>query len=86
VGAPSCAIAAVAAAGLALHVLRNYQGPAKAWLAMGIALLAIGPWILWEVFAAPAFDLSVGERTIDYEFRDTAYAHDFAALNPQSDE
>ena len=53
---------------------------------MGIALLAIGPWILWEVFAAPAFDLSVGEKKIDYEFRDEACAREFAALNPKSDE
>ncbi|MBI5549487.1 MAG: hypothetical protein HY901_36840 [Deltaproteobacteria bacterium] len=69
---------------LALRVLRHYEGSGKSWLAMGLALLAISPWFLWQMFSAPAFDLTVGDKKVDYEFRDQVYASEFAELNGEA--
>jgi len=72
--------------GLALYLLRWYQGPFKRWFALGIALICLLPVILWEVFFPRPIDLTAYADTVDYEFRDPEYAEEFAELNLPSRE
>lgn len=74
---------AIAGVAIAVHVLRSDGGRAKTWLAMGVALAAMAPLALWETFSAPAFDLFVGDKNVDYQFLDEALAQEFDALNPK---
>ena len=49
----------------------------------GLALLAgSAPVVLWWVLRPPAFDLTVGKQSIDYEFASRDYALRFLAANP----
>jgi len=71
----------VAGVALAMWLLSDDGGPAKRWLAMGVALLGIAPFVLWQVFFPPAIDITCYSETIEYEFRDGMYAMAFALLN-----
>ena len=62
-------------------MLRNYRGPLKKWLAMGLALACLAPVFLWEALRPAAIDLTAYADSVDYEFRDADYAHEFAALD-----
>jgi hypothetical protein len=75
------AAGAVAGVGLAMSLLRWYQGPLKRWLVLGIALVCLLPVILWETFFPRPFEMTAFSDTVDYEFRDSGYAKEFAALN-----
>lgn len=66
---------------LAMYLLGTFTSPLRKWLAMGIALLCLLPVVLWESLVPLAIDLTAYSETIDYEFRDAAYAYEFAALN-----
>jgi hypothetical protein len=72
---------AVAGAVVAVALLQWYRGPMRRWLAMGITLVCMLPYILWETFSPPPFGLTAFAETVDYEFRDAGYAAEFAALN-----
>jgi hypothetical protein len=63
------------------YLLAAYRGPFKRWLALGIALVCLLPMILWETFVPPPIDLTAFSDTVDYEFRNTEYAAEFASLN-----
>lgn len=65
----------------AFHFLDGYQGPFKRWLVMGIVLVSLLPWLLWEIAAPPPIDLTASSTTVQYEFRDEEYAAEFLALN-----
>ena len=47
----------------------------------GVALLAVVPQFAWRIFHPPPFDVTAGDREIEYEFASAAYAREFAALN-----
>jgi hypothetical protein len=66
---------------VAVYVLGSLRGPLKRWLALGIALLCMAPWFAWELFFPRPIDLTAHAKTVDYEFRDEAYAEAFAELN-----
>lgn len=76
---------AIAAAGvaLAIWILGSYAGPFRKWLAVGIVIVFMSPYILWGVFFPPAFDMTCFAKTVDYEFEDEAYAYEFAELNAE---
>jgi hypothetical protein len=58
------------------------SGPhGRKWLAMGVAVLLILPFSLWEVFFPPPIEITAYAKTTDYEFRDADYAEEFARLN-----
>lgn len=40
------------------------------------------PYILWWVFRPPAFDMTVGDDYVEYEFANGRYARRFAESNP----
>jgi len=75
------AAVAVAGVAVAMSLLQWYRGPFKRWLVLGIALVCLLPVILWETFFPRPFDMTAFSDTMDYEFRDSAYAEEFAALN-----
>ncbi len=66
---------------VAFVVLQWYKGPLRGWLALGIALLCMVPFFLWETIFPPPIDLTAYSETVDYEFLDESYAREFAALN-----
>ena len=57
----------------------------RKWAAMGLLLLCISPWFLWEVFFPPSFEITAYSESVDYEFRDSFYAHEFADLNQDAE-
>lgn len=66
---------------VAMWVLASYRGPLRKWLAMLIALVCCLPFLLWEALFPPPFDITCFKNTVDYEFRDPAYAAEFESLN-----
>ncbi len=50
---------------------------------MAVSVLALQ---IWQLNHPPSFDVTVGDRTVEYEFRDAGYAAEFAALNSDSPE
>ncbi|MEO1998678.1 MAG: hypothetical protein ABGZ17_25820 [Planctomycetaceae bacterium] len=53
----------------------------RKWVAMALILVCAAPWFFWEVFFPPSIDITAYSESVDYEFRDSDYAHDFADLN-----
>jgi hypothetical protein len=47
----------------------------------GLVLVALSPWILFEVFFPRCFDVTARGEWIDYEFASAEYAKEFALLN-----
>jgi hypothetical protein len=62
-------------------LLQWYEGPLKRWLMMGVALVCLLPVFVWEELVPRPFDLTAYSNTVDYEFRDSDYAIEFALLN-----
>jgi hypothetical protein len=48
---------------------------------IGLALLAFLPLLVWEHVFPPALDMTAYSETVDYDFRDAAYAEEFQKLN-----
>jgi hypothetical protein len=48
----------------------------------GGAFVFMIPYILWCVFMPPAFDMTVGDGYVEYEFADERYARMFVSDNP----
>ena len=67
--------------GVAVWLLHGQRVPFRQWLALGIALACMLPYLLWEVCFPRPIDLTAYSETVDYEFRDAGYAEEFAALN-----
>jgi hypothetical protein len=65
----------------AIAVLGSERFAGRRWVALAIVGIFLLPWLLWEVFSPRRFDVTVAEDTVCYEFRDAAYAREFAALN-----
>lgn len=55
--------------------------PWDRWAAVGLIIACISPLAFWEVLFPPVFDVTAKGDTVDYEFRDPAYAVEFANLN-----
>ena len=55
--------------------------PIRKWVAMGSIFVCLTPYLLWETFFPPSIDITAYSNSIDYEFRDSDYAYEFAALN-----
>lgn len=53
----------------------------KRWTVLGLAIVCLLPFILFEIFFAPAFQITAYSGSVDYEFADWDYAYDFALLN-----
>lgn len=67
--------------GVGFSVLQWYHGPLKKWLVLTFALACLLPVMLWETLFPRPIDLTAYSTTVDYEFRDAAYAQEFVALN-----
>ena len=55
------------------------------WVAMGMMLICILPLIIWEVVFPPSIDITAYSKSVDYEFRDSGYAEEFAELNQDAE-
>ena len=64
---------------------RNLFLEFRKWIIMGVILLCSAPYFLWEVFFPPAIDITAFKDSVDYEFADEDYAHDFAMLNVEAE-
>jgi hypothetical protein len=51
------------------------------WVAMGMILVCLAPYFLWETFFPPAIDITAYKNSVDYEFKSRDFAYDFAELN-----
>lgn len=72
----------IAAGGVAWQFRDSVEGRGLRKLALvGIAIVALAPFIVWEVFRPPYFDITANSKDVDYEFQSEAYAHEFATLN-----
>ncbi len=65
----------------AFYVLHGVQGGWKRPVMVGIVIVSLLPLCLWELLTPRPIDLTAYSETVDYEFRDPAYAAEFAALN-----
>ena len=59
--------------------------PIRKWVAIGMILVCLAPYFLWETIYPPAIDITAYKNSVDYEFRDAGYASEFAELNEESD-
>jgi len=57
----------------------------RKWVAMGLIFVCLAPYLLWETFFPPSIDITAYTESVDYEFRDSDYASDFAALNDDAE-
>lgn len=57
----------------------------RKWAAMGIGLICLSPLILTQVFFPPAFEITAFSDSVDYEFRDSQLAYEFADLNDDAE-
>jgi hypothetical protein len=67
--------------GVAVLMLRTYQGPFKDQLVAGIVVSSFLPLVIWRSIRPRALDLAAVSDSVTYEFRDRAYAEEFAELN-----
>jgi hypothetical protein len=74
-------VCAVAAMVLVFPILEGMDRHVRKWVGLGAVLVCLSPWFAWEIFFPPPIDLTAYSDCVDYEFRDTAYAADFALLN-----
>ena len=59
--------------------------PIRKWVALGLCLICLAPYIAWEIFFPPSFEITAYAKSIDYEFRDEEYAMEFAELNDDAE-
>ncbi len=76
---------AFAGVAVAFQIMGSYQGPLKKWLAFLVTLVCISPYLLWDVFFPPVFDMTCYSKTVDYEFRDSDYAFEFHMMNEDAE-
>ncbi len=53
----------------------------RKWVAMGLIIICLAPYFLWEIIYPPAIDITAFKDSVDYEFKDSAFAYEFAELN-----
>lgn len=53
----------------------------RKWVALGLVMVCFSPYLLWESIFPPAIDITAFKDSVDYEFRDEDFAHEFAELN-----
>lgn len=53
----------------------------RKWVAMGLILVCLAPYFLWEIIYPPAIDITAYKSSVDYEFKDAGFAYEFAELN-----
>lgn len=55
------------------------------YVAMGMILICLTPYFVWEIVFPPAIDITAYSKNVDYEFRDEDYAYEFAELNEDAE-
>jgi hypothetical protein len=64
-----------------LTLFRGQQFPLKRAALVGLIIVTILPWVLWEIIFPPPLDVTAFKETVDFDFRETDYALEFANLN-----
>lgn len=70
---------------VASWLLGWYRGPFRLWLGVGLSLVLMMPYFLWEAFMPRPFDMTATTKTVDYTFRDEGYADHFRLVNLASE-
>ena len=71
----------IAASAVVISFVKDIGGPFKKYIIAAFVLILLIPYILWETFVPRFFDMTVYTDTVTYEFKDKAYADEFASLN-----
>jgi hypothetical protein len=74
----------IAAVGVAIGIVGEFGGRPRNWVVATVALLLLCPVIVWQMLFPPEIDITVFATTVHYEFRDPAYAREFARINGYS--
>ena len=53
-------------------------------IVLGVVLAALAPLCVWQALAPPVIDITLGKKTVTFEFRREAYALAFAARNTRN--
>ncbi|HEU4419599.1 MAG TPA: hypothetical protein VFT55_11715 [Planctomycetota bacterium] len=53
-------------------------------IVLGVVLAALAPLCVWQALAPPAIDITLGKKTVTFEFRREAYALAFVARNTRT--
>jgi hypothetical protein len=72
----------VAGVGVGILVAGGHN-PLRHMIVFAVALVCLLPLLVWRLFYALPFDITAftDKGTVDYEFRDHAYAQEFESLN-----
>ena len=57
--------------------------PFRRYKVIGLVLVALSPWFLFEIFFPRRFHVTARGEWIDYEFASAEYAEEFALLNAE---
>lgn len=57
----------------------------RKWVALGLIIVCLSPYFLWEIIYPPAIDITAFKDSVDYEFRDADFAYEFAELNSDAE-
>lgn len=57
----------------------------RKWVALGLIIVCLSPYLLWEIIYPPAIDITAFKDSVDYEFRDADFAYEFAELNSDAE-
>jgi hypothetical protein len=74
-------IPVVVGMGVASSMFGSFHSPLYRMLMMGVGILCLIPFVVWETFFPRPIDLIAYSDTVDYEFLDEEYAQEFASLN-----
>ena len=66
-------------------ISEHFPRPIRKWIVMGLALLLLLPYCLYQALNPHPFDITAHSDSVDYEFRDPAMACEFAELNEDAD-
>lgn len=69
---------------VAVVILKSYHGPMKIHIGVASVMIGMSPWILWQAFNPPVFDMTAYRTSVDYEFNSFEYAFEFALRNNAS--
>ncbi len=78
------AILAAAAIWLAPWLHEMVSKEVRSWATLGALLVGLTPYLVWELFFPPPFDLTAYTDTVDYEFKDPGYALEFINRNREN--
>ncbi len=82
----TCTIIGGVVAVLILRELHLAKSPYRLIYAIGITMVLVAPYLIWDFLNARAFDITVSRASVMYEFRSPRVAARFRRANESADE